>query len=627
MRSNFFSLWPKPLWAACLCLAFFGAGPWRQTEAQAQTNSQPAAQLRQAPEPPTEPILRVETGMHTAKINRIAVDAAGRYLVTGSNDKTARVWELATGRLLRVLRPPIGSGFEGMINAVAITPDGRYVAVAGETGAQWSDREIDRENRYSIYVFNRESGAMWNSFRQISLGRLSNAVLSMAFSPDGKKLVATIAGKGVRIIDRIHTDYGAGRDDPEKYNGYEINGIDFDRAGRMATTCTDGYLRLYDKDVDFVRKVRAPGGERPYAVRFSPDGSKLAVGYDDSTRVDVLDGDSLEELYKASASGVRNGDLRAVAWSADGSALYAGGGWHNEKGEYLIRRWAEAGRGRHQDLVAAGDTIMDLAPSEDGGVIFGTREPSWGVFSAKGARVRFVGRETADYRDNQGGFVANETGGVVGFSYESSGKSPARFSVADRQLNPGLGDGASLRPPRVDGLPISDWKDSQTPALKGQTKLKLFAGEYSRSLAVAPDAQRFLLAGDRSMRLFDQNGNELWVNEIPASAGSVNISGDGKLAIAALADGAIRWYRMSDGKELLAFFPHKDRKRWALWTPSGYYDCSPGAENLIGWHVNRDKYKAADFYPAGRFRNTYYRPDVISRILETGDEAEALKLA
>lgn len=50
-----------------------------------------------AGEPPSDPILRVETGMHHTKINRIAVDAANQYLVTGSDDKTVRVWELATG--------------------------------------------------------------------------------------------------------------------------------------------------------------------------------------------------------------------------------------------------------------------------------------------------------------------------------------------------------------------------------------------------------------------------------------------------------------------------------------------------------------------------------------------------
>ena len=76
-----------------------------------------------AAEPPKEPILKIETGMHTAFIRNISVDDANRYLVTGSHDKSVRVWELATGRLLSVLRPPIGEGNEGRIDAVAISPD------------------------------------------------------------------------------------------------------------------------------------------------------------------------------------------------------------------------------------------------------------------------------------------------------------------------------------------------------------------------------------------------------------------------------------------------------------------------------------------------------------------------
>ena len=61
-------------------------------------------------EPPTTPVLRLETGMHTAAILSIGMDAAQRYLVTGSTDKTVRVWELASGQLLRTLRPPLGRG-------------------------------------------------------------------------------------------------------------------------------------------------------------------------------------------------------------------------------------------------------------------------------------------------------------------------------------------------------------------------------------------------------------------------------------------------------------------------------------------------------------------------------------
>lgn len=82
----------------------------------------------------TTPFLRLETGMHTARINRISVDAAARYVVTASEDKTARVWELATGKLLQTLRPPIGEGNEGKLFAVALSPDGQEVAVGGVDG-------------------------------------------------------------------------------------------------------------------------------------------------------------------------------------------------------------------------------------------------------------------------------------------------------------------------------------------------------------------------------------------------------------------------------------------------------------------------------------------------------------
>ncbi len=66
-----------------------------------------------AAEPPTAPQVRIETGMHTAMIKRIAVNQAQRLLATASHDKTARVWDLDSGRPLHILRPPTGPGNEG----------------------------------------------------------------------------------------------------------------------------------------------------------------------------------------------------------------------------------------------------------------------------------------------------------------------------------------------------------------------------------------------------------------------------------------------------------------------------------------------------------------------------------
>ena len=77
---------------------------------------------------PREPILRIETGMHIAGIIAIGTDAENNYLVTASFDKTIRVWKLPSGRLVRVIRPPIDEGDTGEVTAVAVSPDGRTIA-------------------------------------------------------------------------------------------------------------------------------------------------------------------------------------------------------------------------------------------------------------------------------------------------------------------------------------------------------------------------------------------------------------------------------------------------------------------------------------------------------------------
>jgi len=100
------------------------------------------------------------------------------------------------------------------------------------------------------------------------------------------------------------------------------------------------------------------------------------------------------------------------------------------------------------------------------------------------------------------------------------------------------------------------------------------------------------------------------------------------LLVAALGDGTIRWYRVSDGQELLAFFVHVPDRRWIAWTPKGYYAASPGGEDLNGWLVNGATWDSTpDFFPLSRFRSKFYRPDIVQKVLETRDEATAIAVA
>ena len=212
-----------------------------------------------AGEPPREPFLRIETGMHTAPIRRISVDAAERYLVTASHDKTARVWDLRNGKLLQILRPPLGAGDEGKLYAVAISPDGTTVAVGGWTGYNWDNQ------RHSIFFFDRASGRLTNR-----ISGLPNVIRHLSYSADGRYLVAALgANNGIRIYRT--SDFGeVARDSNYGDNSYWA---EFERRGRLVTSSQDGYVRLYDADFTIIAKERAPGGKQPFSARLSPDGS------------------------------------------------------------------------------------------------------------------------------------------------------------------------------------------------------------------------------------------------------------------------------------------------------------------------------------------------------------------
>ncbi|MCG2760052.1 MAG: caspase family protein [Candidatus Delongbacteria bacterium] len=123
----------------------------------------------------------------------------------------------------------------------------------------------------------------------------------------------------------------------------------------------------------------------------------------------------------------------------------------------------------------------------------------------------------------------------------------------------------------------------------------------------------------------DRDGNVLWKIPVPGEVWAVNSIGD--IVTAAYDDGTIRWHRLSDGKELMALMINDDMKRWVLYTLEGYYASSPGGEELIGWHINNGKDKEADFFPASRFAERFYRPDILELVLELKDTEKAIETA
>jgi WD40 repeat protein len=570
-----------------------------------------------AAEPPADPQLVLDPGFHTAMIRRVSASEDGSRLLSASDDKTARLYD-GEGRLLRVLRVPISSGNEGKLYACALSPDGKLAAVGGWTG-------YDFETAKCIYIFDADTGTL---LRRI--GGLPNVVNHLAFSGSaaGRLLLAASFGSnGIRAFDPL-TCTEVFRDAAYGSDSYSC---DFSPDGTfLAAVSYDGSVRAYPRSgsgYGSALKVVGRGGTKPFSLSFCTSGSKLllAVGYRDALAVDVfeLKASGLSYAYSPDFTGLSGGYVASVEFGKGREPRLLAGGTTWKDGEYNVLVWESAGRGARRELkLGFKNTISDIRGLSDGGFLVAGAEPALVRIGADlDARFSFL-RQTADFNGNLEGFRISGDGMTFDFSYTLFGKDPASFSLSSRSI----GTPVALPPQDTSSLKLTDWRSTYQPKLDGNS-LKLEDYEYSCSLAVAPDAQSFLLGTTWNIRRFSAEGKPLWSVPAPEVAWAVAVSGDGRLAAAAYDNGTIHWYRYDTGQELLTFFPHPDRKRWVAWTPSGYYDASLGAEELIGWHLNRGLDKAPDYFPASRFRSTYYRPDVVALVLPALSEKTALAMA
>lgn len=548
----------------------------------------------------TEPILRVETGMHTTLIRRVVVDAARNRLITASDDKTIRVWQMPEARLLSVLRVPIDSGHEGQLFGLAVSPDGTTVAAAGWTGWDW-------EGQGSIYLFDVATGDLVRRY-----GGLNETVSALSWSPDGQYLAVGLQSRGGFRV--LRADTGAVVANDPQYND-KLEDIDFSPQGRIVTVALDGMVRLYaPPDFRLIGRRVVAGGTKPIAVRYSPDGESLAISYVDAPVISVASGRDLSLLYQPNTEGlVEQANFGTVAWSSDGNFLY-GGGDYRGAGLNPLYRWPNKGQGRFERIPLMRNRISEIQQMPAGQIAFAAEDPALGILAPDGRVVAYRGPDIVNFSADRTGLRVSADGAVIGYPLAPDGSVRNSFTVlGGGDQSTAAEPSAPVFPPRLSapGVEILDWKDGFKPTINGRTP-ELDDYEMSRSYAIAPDARSVLLGTEWAVRRVDLEAKEIWSQNLPAVAWSVNISQNGEMALAALSDGTVRWYRMRDGKEILAFFPHGNGLDWMAWTPDGYYTSSVNGDNYIGWHLNRGRDLAPDFYRAVQFDRILYRPDVVA---------------
>ncbi|MDM8522213.1 hypothetical protein QUF80_02480 [Desulfococcaceae bacterium HSG8] len=551
---------------------------------------------------------------HSSEVNSVAMSSDGKYIISGSFDKTVRLWDLSTGKEIRTF-----TGHQDSVNSVSLSEYGRTLVSGSDdntvrlwnlstgkelrtfTGHQDSVRSVSlsEDGTTLISGSNDKTVRLWD----VSTGKEirtftghQNFVNSVSLSEDGTTLISGSGDKTVRLWD-----VSTGKE-IRTFTGHQmaVSSVSLSEdSTTLVSGSDDNTVRLWDASTG--KKIRTFTGHQDSvnSVSLSEDGTTLVSGWGDP----LFGTDNTVRLWDVSTGKKirtftgHQGSVNSVNLSEDGTTLVSGSSdntvrlWDVSTGKEIRTSTGHQGSIRSVSLSEDGTTLV----SGSGDLFFGTDNTVrlWDVSTGKEIRT-FTGHRgsvnSVSLSEDGTTLVSGSFDNTVRLWDVSTGKEIRTFTRHQDSVR-----SVSLS---EDGKTLVSGSDDNTVRLWDVStgkEIRTFTGHQNSvsSVSLSEDGTTLVSgSGDNTVRLWDvSTGKEIRTftgHQYPVQ--SVSLSEDGTTLVSGSDDNTVRLWDVSTGKEIRTFTGHQNSVASVSLSEDGRTLVSGSLDNTVRlWDVSTGK--------------------------------------